>query len=128
MGLKVVTPAGSEPISVTEAKLQCQIDTTDWDTLLPLLIAAARAKVEADSGGTVQVVEMRDERGRIGPNGKPLGGYHLALRFTTPQTGKGATAKPGAAPKPAGRSAAVGSGIAGTAGTAESLWAAPAPA
>lgn len=53
MGLKVFTPAAIEPITLAEAKLQCQIDTTDWDTLLPLLIAAARAKAENYMGAAI---------------------------------------------------------------------------
>lgn len=73
----------------------------DFNAIPGMSIEQVAAKVEADSGGTIQVVEMRDERGRVGPNGKKLGGYHLALRFTTPQTrwGAGGGPKPLAAPK-----------------------------
>ena len=41
-------------------------------------IEQAAAKIEADNPG-IKVVEARDERGRVGPNGKRLGGYHFAL-------------------------------------------------
>lgn len=44
-----------------------------------MTVEQAAAKIEAASGGRVKVVEMRDETGRVGPNGKKLGGWHFAL-------------------------------------------------
>ena len=46
MGLKLVIPAASEPITLADLKLQCRVDTTDDDALLTACIAAARAKAE----------------------------------------------------------------------------------
>jgi len=53
---------------------------------------AARA-IEAKNPG-VRVVEARDETGRVGPNGKPLGGWHFALA----NVGGGKPAAPAAKP------------------------------
>lgn len=50
MGLKLITPPASEPILLSELKSQSKIDTTDDDTLLALIIAAARAKAENYTG------------------------------------------------------------------------------
>lgn len=60
MGIQLITAATLEPITVAEAKLQCQIDTSDFDTLLPLLIAAARQKAEnyMDAAIMQRTVEM----------------------------------------------------------------------
>lgn len=47
MGLKLIIPAASEPITLAEVKLQCNIDTTDYDTLITsVFIPAIRAKAE----------------------------------------------------------------------------------
>lgn len=53
MGLKLFTPPASEPITLAELKAQCRVDTTDEDTLLGLLIQAARAKAENYIGGSL---------------------------------------------------------------------------
>lgn len=43
---------GSEPVSLTEAKGQVNVETSEtyWDDILNFLIAAAREKVESDTG------------------------------------------------------------------------------
>lgn len=53
MGIRIVSAPALEPISLTEAKLQCNIDTSDFDTLLALFISAARAKAEAYTGAVI---------------------------------------------------------------------------
>lgn len=53
MGLRLITAATAEPISVGELKLQCRIDGSDEDALLPVLIAAARAKAENYTGAAL---------------------------------------------------------------------------
>ena len=45
-----------------------------------ITIDQAKAMIEQANGGRVKVIEARDERGRVGPNGKPLGGWHFALQ------------------------------------------------
>lgn len=50
MPLKLITPPAVEPVTSTEAKLHCRIDTSADDTLITMLITAARRTVEADSG------------------------------------------------------------------------------
>ncbi len=47
MPYTVISAAASEPITVAEARAQCQIDGTDHDAVLAVFIAAARAKCEA---------------------------------------------------------------------------------
>lgn len=47
--LKLFTAPTVEPVSSAEAKLHCRIDTSADDTLITMLIAAARRKVEADA-------------------------------------------------------------------------------
>lgn len=59
----------------------------DFDAIPGVSIEQAAAQVEAANPG-VKVVEMRDERGRVGPNGKALGGYHLALANVGGKPGK----------------------------------------
>lgn len=73
----------------------------DFDAIPGMTVEQVAAKIERDSGGTIVVVEAVDERGRKGPNGKALGGYHLGLKNVGGPAPKAATAaKPGAAPKP----------------------------
>lgn len=47
MALKTITPPASEPVTLTEAKQQCRVDTNDDDALITGLIAVAREYVEA---------------------------------------------------------------------------------
>lgn len=60
MGLKVITPATLEPVTVAECKLQCHVDSGDttWDTHFPLLIAAARQKAENYMGAAIMAREL----------------------------------------------------------------------
>lgn len=50
MPLKLITAPAVEPVTSTEAKLHCRIDTSADDNLITMLIAAARRMVESDSG------------------------------------------------------------------------------
>jgi len=43
---KVITAVGTEPVTLTEAKLQCKVDTSDDDALITALITAAREYCE----------------------------------------------------------------------------------
>ena len=47
MAYSVVTPAASEPITLTEAKNFLRVDGTDDDTLITALISAAREMCES---------------------------------------------------------------------------------
>lgn len=53
MGLKIITPATLEPITLDQLKSQCRVDTSDEDALLTLAIAAARAKAEGYMGAAI---------------------------------------------------------------------------
>jgi uncharacterized phiE125 gp8 family phage protein len=44
--IKLITPPTVEPVTATEAKLQCRIGTTEYDTLITTLIQAAREACE----------------------------------------------------------------------------------
>jgi uncharacterized phiE125 gp8 family phage protein len=46
MGMKLITAATAEPITLAELKQQCRVDTSDEDDVLNMAIAAARAKCE----------------------------------------------------------------------------------
>lgn len=50
MPLQLTTPPSLEPISLVEAKAHLKIDTTDEDTLIAALIAAARTRAEWHTG------------------------------------------------------------------------------
>ena len=47
MAYSVVTPAASEPITLTEAKNFLRVDGSDDDTLISALISAAREMCES---------------------------------------------------------------------------------
>lgn len=53
MSLRLITPAASYPVSLTEARLQCRVDGTDEDGLLNAYIAAATAHVELYTGRAI---------------------------------------------------------------------------
>lgn len=74
------------------------VQAYDIDPIPGMTVEQAAAKIEADNGGRVQVVSAIDERGRTGPNGKKLGGWHFALKSVGGPAAK--PAKPGAAAKP----------------------------
>lgn len=74
------------------------VQAYDINPIPGMTVQQAAAKIEADSGGTVQVVEAIDERGRTGPNGKKLGGWHFALKNVGGPAAQ--PGKPGAAAKP----------------------------
>lgn len=48
MSITLITAPEAEPISLAEAKAQCSVDSSDWDTLLTLYIQAARQKAEGE--------------------------------------------------------------------------------
>ena len=50
MPLQLITPPAIEPVTLEEAKAHLKIDTTDDDTLITALIAAARARAEWHTG------------------------------------------------------------------------------
>jgi len=50
MPLSLTTPPATEPISLSDAKAHLKIDTTDDDTLITAMIAAARARAEWHTG------------------------------------------------------------------------------
>ncbi len=50
MGLRLVTPPTSEPVSLHVAKLQTRVRHDDEDTLIQDFVRAARRKVESDAG------------------------------------------------------------------------------
>ena len=56
-----------------------------------MTVQEAAREIEAKNPG-VRVVEARDETGRVGPNGQPLGGWHFALQGTG-KPGKAAAAE-----------------------------------
>lgn len=45
-----ITDTGSEPITTAQAKLHCAIDYSDYDTLIPIYISAARIAIERATG------------------------------------------------------------------------------
>ncbi len=50
MGVSVTTPPVAEPLSTTELKAHCRIDSSDEDAYLVALIAAARGVMESVTG------------------------------------------------------------------------------
>jgi uncharacterized phiE125 gp8 family phage protein len=50
MAISIIAPPTVEPVTVDELKLHCRINGTAEDTLLPIYIAAARAKAEGELG------------------------------------------------------------------------------
>lgn len=48
--MHLLTPPTSEPVTVAEAKLAARVDGTEFDQLLPGLIAGARAQAEQECG------------------------------------------------------------------------------
>ena len=50
MPLTLTTPPATEPITLAEANLHLKVDTTDDDSLITRLIAAARARAEWHTG------------------------------------------------------------------------------
>ena len=57
--LKVVTAPTSEPVSLSEAKAQCRVDTSDDDTYIGALITAAREYCEVYCDMTFAATEYR---------------------------------------------------------------------
>lgn len=50
MPVRLITAPASEPVTLAEAKAQLRLDTADDDTLVALLVRAAREQVEGDTG------------------------------------------------------------------------------
>ena len=50
MGLALVTPAATEPVSTSEAKAHLRVDTTDEDTLIASYVSAAVKYIETQTG------------------------------------------------------------------------------
>lgn len=53
MGLRVVTPASTYPVTLAQAKAHCRVDGNDEDAYLDSLIAAATSHVESLIGRAV---------------------------------------------------------------------------
>lgn len=53
MSLRLITAPASYPVTLEEAKLQCRVDSSDEDTLLNGLIAAATDYVELYTGRAI---------------------------------------------------------------------------
>jgi uncharacterized phiE125 gp8 family phage protein len=53
MGIKIVTAPSLEPITLAEAKAQCNVDTTDFDGVLDIFIKSARAAAENYMGAAI---------------------------------------------------------------------------
>lgn len=53
MGLRLVTPASTYPVTTAQAKAHCRVDGSDEDTYIDGLIAAATAHVETLIGRAV---------------------------------------------------------------------------
>lgn len=53
MGVKIVTPPATEPVTLAEAKLHLRVDTDDDDAMITRLISAARAACEHELGRSV---------------------------------------------------------------------------
>lgn len=45
-----ITDTGSEPVTIEQAKLHASIDYTDYDSIIPIYISAARIAVEKTTG------------------------------------------------------------------------------
>ena len=45
-----ISDTGSEPVSVEQAKLHAAIDYTDYDSILPIYLSAARQSIEKATG------------------------------------------------------------------------------
>jgi uncharacterized phiE125 gp8 family phage protein len=50
MGLALVTPAATEPVSTSEAKAHLRVDTADEDTLIASYVSAAVKYIETQTG------------------------------------------------------------------------------
>lgn len=50
MGLALITPAATEPVSTSEAKAHLRVDTTDEDTLIASYVSAAVKYIETQTG------------------------------------------------------------------------------
>ena len=50
MGLALVTPAATEPVSTSEAKAHLRVDTSDEDTLIASYVSAAVKYIETQTG------------------------------------------------------------------------------
>jgi len=50
MGLALITPAATEPVSTSEAKAHLRVDTSDEDTLIASYVSAAVKYIETQTG------------------------------------------------------------------------------
>lgn len=59
ISLSVVSPAASEPVTLTEAKLHLREDGTEQETLIEGLITAARELIEGETGRVLMAQTVR---------------------------------------------------------------------
>lgn len=72
VSLMVVSPAASEPVSLTEAKLHLREDGTEQDTLIEGLITAAREYVEGQIGRYLMTQTIRQLFDDFPASGNPI--------------------------------------------------------
>ena len=71
MSLVLVTGPASEPVTLAELRAHCRVDGTDEDTLLAIYLAAARRRIEEETGRALLPQTWR-QRLTIWPGSDPI--------------------------------------------------------